>query len=252
MSQHNERTQLAESLQAQDLTQDKVSQQGTGKEATLYTERFSSEQDQMRNETWQVLCKSFFQKFINPNSTVVDVGAGDGLFIKHINATRKIAIDLSSHVNALSSLGIETIQAPATELSSKITTPVDVIFMSNFLEHLPNKALVLKVFEECAKILKPSGQLLVLQPNIRYVKAMYWDYIDHHIALTEHSLTEALKISGFDISLCYPRFLPYTAKSKLGHIAQIVGAKRLTYLYLKTPLMWKLCGGQTFVLAKKR
>lgn len=223
--------------------------QGVGKEATLYTQRFSSLQDRTRQATWSVLCKSFFQKFVSPNATVVDVGAGDGLFITNINASRKIAVDLSSHVKELSHFGIETIQAPATELSKVISEPVDVVFMSNFLEHLPNKALMLQVLEECAKILKPSGQLLVLQPNIRYVGAAYWDYIDHHIALTESSLKEALEITGFKVSLCLPRFLPYTAKSGLGRIATMIGSGRLTYLYLKIPFIWRLCGGQTFIAA---
>lgn len=41
---------------------------------------------------------------------------------------------------------------------------------------------------------------MITQPNITYVYREYSDTIDHHIALTENGVFEALLISGFGVS----------------------------------------------------
>ncbi len=226
--------------------------EGVGLEQDIYTRRFSAEEEETRRVSWEILCRDFLQQYVNPRATVVDIGAGDGLFLKNIKAGRKIAVDLSAHVQELAKHGVEVVQVPATDFRRHISEPADVIFMSNFLEHLPTKHVLLEVLQECRRALKPGGMLLILQPNVRYVGAAYWDYIDHHIALTEHSLTEALDISGFSILRLIPRFLPYTAKSRLGKL--VGGGRNAGFIrfYLRMPILWKLFGGQTFVVAAPR
>ncbi len=226
-------------------------QEGVGKEETIYRSRFTEREEGNREVTWKVLCRDFFQPYVSPNDCVVDIGAGDGLFLKNIRARRRIAVDLSPHVHDLSRVGIEVIERSATEFRPLLTEQPDVIFMSNFLEHLPAKKLVLDVFAECFSALKDGGVLMILQPNIRYVGVKYWDYIDHHIALTEESLREGLQVSGFEIIRLIPRFLPYTAKSLLGRFMTPDRCEDLVTLYLKNPLAWRFLGAQTFVLARK-
>lgn len=223
-----------------------------GHEETIYARRFSTEETRVRQETWKILVERFFQRFVPFASTVLDLGAGDGNFIRNIKARRRIAVDLSPHVRALESDGIEVIVAPALELSSKLDCQVDFIFMSNFLEHLPDKHTLLAVLAECHKALAEDGRLMILQPNIRYTKAAYWDYIDHHIALTEWSLQEALDISGFSVQLMIPRFLPYTAKSRAGKLAAGRFGLTLIKWYVKLPCLWRIFGQQTFVIAQKQ
>lgn len=123
--------------------------------------------------------------------------------------------------------------------------------MSNFLEHLPDKRTLLSVLEECANALNPGGKVIILQPNIRYVGVKYWDYIDHHIALTEQSLIEALEVSGFTVRELIPNFFFYTAKSRVGKISNMFSTKFIVSSYLKVSLLWKIFGAQTFVLASK-
>jgi SAM-dependent methyltransferase len=134
-------------------------------------------------------------------------------------------------------------------MAGSISEKADLIFMSNFLEHMPDKATLLNILAECKRCLKPGGKVMILQPNIRFVGVSYWDYIDHHIALTEHSLKEALEISGFKIDKLIPQFLPYTAKSGVGKISSLLPTKLVVSIYLKFPLLWKLFGAQTFVVA---
>ncbi len=223
----------------------KKTSQGVGREKAIYAKRFTEKEDKRRRRTWKALCRHFFQKYIAPEDTVLDIGAGDGLFIRNIIAKRRIVADLNPQVESLRAEDIEVLNVPAAEIAEHLDGQVDVVFMSNFLEHLPSKILVLDVLQECFSVLKAGGKILILQPNIRYVGAAYWDYIDHHIALTEHSLAEALQTTGFQIKQIVPRFFPYTAKSRLGILAPF------TALYLKLPILWRFFGKQTFVLAEK-
>jgi ubiquinone/menaquinone biosynthesis C-methylase UbiE len=122
---------------------------------------------------------------------------------------------------------------------------VDVVFVSNFLEHLKTKQEVLEVLLEIHRVCRLGGHVLILQPNIRYVDQQYWDFFDHHTPLSDRSLAEALKMTGFEIDKIYPRFLPYTTKSALPQYDLLVK------LYLGLPFVWRLLGKQTFVVGRK-
>lgn len=215
------------------------------KETAIYHQRFSAQEKIAREETWRILCDSFFSRYVSKRDTVLDIGAGDCCFLRAISAARRIAVDLDPQAKEYSKYGIEVISAAATDFSSRIQGMVDVVLISNFLEHLSSKDQVFEVFDQVKQVLQPAGKLLILQPNIRYVKEAYWDYIDHRIALTEKSLVEALEVSGFVIEELIPRFLPYTAKSFLSRFSGLVG------LYLRLPLLWRVFGKQTFVVAKR-
>jgi SAM-dependent methyltransferase len=225
---------------------------GIGEEFEIYTRRFSEGENSTRSVTWQVLCREFLQPYVKQDGIIVDIGAGDGHFLLNIQARTKIAVDLSPHTKVLEAQGVKVLLIPATEMSLHLSEKVDLIFMSNFLEHLPDKRTLLEVFKECKKVLKPGGTLMILQPNIRYAGAAYWDYIDHHIALTEHSLQEALNISGYDVKKMIPRFLPYTVRSGVGRLAEGKMTKFLVSMYLKIPLLWRIFGKQTFIVATSR
>ena len=85
----------------------------------------------------------------------------------------------------------------------------------------------------------------MLQPNIRLTKEAYWDFVDHSLPITDKSLTEALRLSGFEIDLMKVRFLPYTTESRLPI------SPALIRLYLRLPPAQYLLGKQTFVVARR-
>ncbi|QBG87102.1 class I SAM-dependent methyltransferase [Xanthomonas oryzae] len=212
----------------------------------LYQHRFPKEELANKNRIWQVLCTQYFSRFVKPNETVVDIGAGYCEFINNIPAAHKIAVDLNPDVRRFAADGIRVINESCIAVSSIPSASVDAVFMSNFLEHLPTKDLVLQTLRESARMLKPGGRVIILQPNIRFLYDEYWDYLDHHTALSDRSLVEGVLMAGLEPQVVIPKFLPYTTKSRLPQAAWLVA------LYLRIPLAWHILGKQALVVAYKR
>jgi len=212
----------------------------------LYHQRFPRTELAQKQAIWEVLCKHFFQRYIDVSATVVDIGAGYCEFINNIQARHKIAVDLNPDVGRFANPTVQVINASCTDIDQLAPASVDVVFMSNFLEHLPNKQVVLDTFREAYRILKTDGKIIILQPNIRFLPGAYWDFFDHHTPLTEQSLVEGLQLAGFEADTVYPRFLPYTTKSRLPKATWMVR------LYLSVPLIWRFLGKQALVVAIKQ
>ena len=211
----------------------------------LYSFRFPKEELERKNAIWRVLCADFFQQYVNINDTVVDIACGYGEFLNNISAKRRIAVDLNTDSRGFLHSDIEFHQTNALALNQIINEEADIVFTSNFLEHLPDKPTLDKLLVQIYGALKPGGRYLILGPNLRYLPGKYWDFYDHHLALTHLSLTEALALQGFEINQCFDRFLPFTTKSSLPTHPLFVR------LYLRIPLVWQIFGTQFFIVAEK-
>lgn len=211
----------------------------------LYQNRFPEEELAEKNAIWKVLCEDYFSRFVAHDARVVDVGAGYCEFINNIPAGHKLAIDLNPDVEKYAAPGVEVVRNDASAMGSLESDSVDVVFMSNFLEHLPGKAEVLATLQESRRVVRPGGLLIILQPNVRFLPGEYWDFFDHHTPLTDRSLAEALRMIGMEIVVCHPRFLPYTTKSRLPK------APFLVRWYLRVPLLWRFLGKQALLVARK-
>ncbi len=209
---------------------------------TIYQRRFGPDLI-FRQRMWQVLCRDFFQEFVAPESSVLEIGAGYCEFINNINAKEKIAVDLNPDTRRYADDSIRVVISASTNLTALSTGSVDVAFASNFFEHLERPDIV-QTMREVARVLRPGGRFLVLQPNYRYCFRDYWMFFDHLTALDHHSLAEALEISGFSVVKSINRFLPYTTKSRLPKSLILIK------LYLKFPILWRIFGQQAFVVAQ--
>lgn len=211
----------------------------------IYRHRFTPAEVAQNERIWKVLCRHFFQRYIPANATVVDLGAGYCHFINQIECGKKYAVDLNPDVRAQANAEVEVVETSSMDLSRIPAVSVDVVFTSNFFEHLSTQADFLATLAEVRRILHPEGRLLILQPNLTYLGAHYWDFFDHHLPFTHHSLAEGLELAGFKVDEVVPRFLPYTTKSRLPK------APALVWLYLKLKPLWWLLGKQMFVVATK-
>ena len=142
---------------------------------TYYRKRFSSKENINRDILWRLLCSKQFQMYVNQKDTVMDIGAGYCEFINHIQAKKKIAVDINPDTQKNAQHNIEVLLKSAERIPSHYDGTIDIIFMSNFLEHLSSKEQVIKVLHRAFHLLKPKGKLIVLQPNIDLVGGHYWD-----------------------------------------------------------------------------
>jgi SAM-dependent methyltransferase len=214
---------------------------------TLYTTRFREADRDPKDAIWRVLCPHFFQKYVELDDVVLDVGAGFGEFLRHIKCARRIAVDIERLSGRTLPPGTQELFAASHQLSALLPADsVDVVFCSNVFEHLPDKATFLATLKEILAVLRPGGRLLALQPNIRFVGGAYWDFVDHQLPLTHFTLIEATESLGFEVVEVIPRFLPYTTRSAIPQWPWLVR------LYLAVRPMWWIMGQQTWFVARKR
>jgi ubiquinone/menaquinone biosynthesis C-methylase UbiE len=211
----------------------------------LYWIRFSDKDRIIKNKLWKVLCKHFLQKYINKEDSVLDLGAGYCEFINNVNCRHKYGIDINEDTKNFANKDVTVFIANSKDMKEVKSNSIDIVFASEFFEHLKNTEELFQTLIEIQRILKKGGKLLIICPNIRYLADKYWDFIDHRLPLSHESMNEGLLLYGFKILKIFPKFVPYTTKSVL--------PKRpfLLALYLKLPFLWQIFGKQMFVIAQK-
>jgi SAM-dependent methyltransferase len=212
----------------------------------LYANRFDPKERKAKYALWKVLIDRFLQLYIARQASVLDIGGGYGEFINQVWAKEKYLIDLNPDAKAFANPDVNVININILNESDRRSLPegFDIIFVSNFFEHLRSKEELIEVLLFCFHYLKPGGSLLVIQPNFRYSFKEYYDFIDHQLPITHLSLQEVMQTIGFSVDVLIPRFLPFSTKGRPASTA-------LLELYLKLPFLWRFLGGQMFVKASK-
>jgi len=208
-----------------------------------YRRRFAGE-EAYRNALWQVLCRDFFQQFVRDGDTVLEIAAGHCELINHIRAGRRIAVDLNEDTRLQAASGVEVLITRSDDLSVLAAETADVVFVSNFFEHITREAIG-ATLGEIRRVLKTGGRLVVLQPNIRYASRDYWMFFDHITPIDDRALAEAVELGGLNVEKVIPRFLPFTTRGRLPR------ALWLVRLYLRIPLLWRIFGGQALLIARR-
>ncbi|MGY1617789.1 class I SAM-dependent methyltransferase [Geodermatophilus sp. SYSU D00691] len=209
----------------------------------LYAERFGGDR-QARAVLWRTLCEGFFDRWVDPRATVLDVAAGGCEFINAVRAGTRIAVDLNPAVRDAAAPGVRVLVSSADDLAEVADGSVDVVFASNFFEHV-DRPTILAVMAEARRVLRSGGRFLVLQPNIRFCADDYWMFFDHVTPIDDRALAEAFRLSGFRVVTVIPRFLPFTTKSRMPQWSWLVRA------YLAFRPAWWLLGKQSFLVAER-
>lgn len=210
--------------------------------ATSYRMRFSDLE--FRKRLWLVLCRDFFQKYVPENSTILDMAAGYCEFINSIKAKNKIVVDINPETRKYANKDVRVIVSGNTGKLQIKSESVDVVFQSNFFEHLTRED-IFRTMKEIRRILKKGGVLISMNPNIRYSYRDFYMFHDHLTPLDDRGVREMLEVFGFQVMLQKAKFLPYTTKTRL--------PKPLFFLriYLKFGILQKIFGKQMLFIAKK-
>ena len=210
-----------------------------------YANRFSQNVD-YRQKVWKILCDDFFSRYIASGDTLLDLGAGWGEFTRNIRAGKKYTMDLNPDCGERVKGFSEFIMQDCSQAWPIAKESLDLVFTSNFLEHLPGKDQVDKTLEQAFHALKAGGIIICLGPNITYLPGLYWDYWDHFVPITDNSMVEALTLKGFEVERCVPKFLPYTMSGSRNPPLFLIR------IYLRLPALWRIFGKQFLVVARKR
>jgi SAM-dependent methyltransferase len=212
----------------------------------IYENRFPSSERAERSKLWETICRSFFDRYVPRDGTVLDVGAGYCDFINNVRARHRLVVDLNPDTVGAAAEGVEVFTLPLERLGEAIgPDSIDLAFASNVFEHLRSPDILLDILAALRSALRPGGLLIIMQPNVRALGGAFWDFVDHTLPLTDKGMAEALEISGFEIIERRARFLPYTTKSHLPRWSFLV---RL-YLALR-PAQW-LMGKQMLLVARR-
>jgi SAM-dependent methyltransferase len=207
----------------------------------IYGVRFAETLD-YRKTVWSVLVSDWFGRYVRPQDAVLDLGCGYGEFINTIACREKYGMDLNPDAPRFLSKDVRLLPQDCSTRWPLSDASLDVVFTSNFFEHLPDKSALGRTLDEIHRCLRPGGRLVALGPNIKYLPGEYWDFWDHYVPLTEASLKEALVTRGFGVDVCIDRFLPYTMSTGPRYPVTLLRA------YLKLPLLWRVFGRQFLVV----
>lgn len=192
-----------------------------------------------RAAVWKHLC-AYLQRWVPADADVLELGAGWCDFANTIRARQVVAMDLDPTVKHAAAEHVRAEVGDCSDLSRFASGSFDVLFASNLLEHLERPATTL-LLAEAARVLRPGGRLILLQPNFRLNPGGYFDDYTHVSIYTDRSLADYLRAQDWRIEQVRPRFLPLTMNSK---------GSALTFLvpwYLRSPV--KPLAGQMLVVA---
>ena len=198
-----------------------------------------------RRRVWRVLTSEFFQRFVPRDGAVLDLGCGWGEFINSIDARTRYGMDLNPSSAGRLDPAVTFFHQDCSQRWPLEDGSLDLVFTSNFFEHLPDKATLRRTLAEALRCLRRGGRIVCLGPNIKYIPGAYWDFWDHYLPLTELAIDEVLSLVGFRVDECHGRFLPY---------AMSRGFEPPTWLlsiYLRLPLLWNIVGRQFLVVGSK-
>jgi len=194
-----------------------------------------------RRHVWREIAR-YVQRDAPAAQSVVELGPGYCDFINEFRAPRKLAFDLNPEMAEFAAPEVDLRVGPAHNLASLGEGSVDLVFASNFFEHL-EKDEAHELFAIVREVLSERGRLVLLQPNHRLCAANYFDDPTHKTIFDDKSIREDLASQGLKARRVVAGLLPFSMKSRLPKWPLLVR------LYLHSPI--RPLAAQMYVVAER-
>lgn len=194
-----------------------------------------------RRNVWREIVR-YVQGDVAEVDTLIELGAGYCDFINQFPSRTKIGFDLNPDMRLFAEATVDLRIEDAAALRGIGSNSVDLVFASNFLEHLDESAHTL-LLPRIRDVLKPGGRFILIQPNYDRCRDHYFDDETHQTVFSDTSIRAFLDSYGLTVKKLIPAFLPFSLKSALPKWAFLVR------LYLMSPI--KPFAAQMYVVAEK-
>ena len=198
-------------------------------------------ENENREPVWRHIC-AYLERWIPTDADVIELGAGWCDFANQVRARSVTAVDLEAVVETAAAPHVRAVVGDCTDLVGFADASYDVVFASNLLEHLERPQSD-GLLAEAARVLRPDGRLILMQPNFRLNPGRYFDDFTHVSIFTDQSLTDYLASSGWRVEHVAARFLPLSMRSHGSSLSFLVP------WYLRSPL--KPLAGQMLAVARR-
>jgi 2-polyprenyl-3-methyl-5-hydroxy-6-metoxy-1,4-benzoquinol methylase len=125
---------------------------------------------------------SWFSKYINSNSSVLDIGCGPGYTVKILqdNGIKVLGVDLNEVlVNRAVENGLNVKKIDASEAIDMYGAEYNVFLMSDFVEHVPLDVVV-NILSKISKI--PGCLVFICTPNLNSIMGFkFWFHMPTHV-----------------------------------------------------------------------
>ena len=209
----------------------------------LYEFRFADVEQGSRTAVWDVIAPWVSTQVGNPGR-VLDPAAGRGEFINAVPAHERWAVDQVAYAEGTYAPGVHSVVSDIFDAEVP-EDHFDLVWVSNFLEHLLSQEACATFLEKMHSALAPGGRIAIIGPNFRYCMDEYFDMADHTLVFTHRAIAEHVYAAGFVPERVVPRFLPYSFTGKLPP------SPALTRIYLNNPAAWRVLGKQFLVVGRK-
>ncbi|MFB3077603.1 MAG: class I SAM-dependent methyltransferase, partial [Lysobacterales bacterium] len=129
-----------------------------------YQRRFQASAD-YRDQVWKKILEAQLQSLVGEDQIVLDLGCGWGEFSRNVAAKQKFAMDLNADAASHLDAATEFLHQDCSQTWPLADDSLDVVFSSNFIEHLPDKEALERTLEQALRCLKPGGRIILLGPN---------------------------------------------------------------------------------------
>ncbi len=194
-----------------------------------------------RQGIWREIAR-FVSRDSPRTECLLELGAGYCDFVNQFPARKKIAFDLNPQMTEFAAEDVVLRIDNAIFLRGVDEASVDLVFASNFLEHLTQPELEV-LLPNIRRVLKPEGRLILIQPNHRLCPEDYFCDETHRTIFSDGHMAEFLGNHGLRLVKLIPAVLPFSLTSRLPKWPMLVR------LYLLSPI--KPFARQMYVVATR-